>query len=95
MKSFSLGIVTATPRALQALADAEQTPGAFLVRHLSGDWGEMSREDARSNNRSTYDGSRVFSAYKLSSGVKIWIITEAENDDGYKASTCILLPSEY
>ncbi len=29
------------------------------------------------------------------SGVKIWVITEAVNDEGNRSSTCILLPEEY
>jgi hypothetical protein len=35
-------------------------------------------------------GFRLLSAYKLQSGVKLWIITEAD-----RSSTCLLLPEEY
>jgi hypothetical protein len=36
------------------------------------------------------EGSRVLSAYTLKTGVKFWIITEAD-----RSSTCVLLPEEY
>ena len=42
------------------------------------------------------DGSRIFSAYNLPrTGERLWIITEAEGDDGNRASTCVLLPDDY
>jgi hypothetical protein len=40
-------------------------------------------------------GSRILSAYVLLTGVKIWIITEGEDDEGNREATTILLPSEY
>ena len=40
-------------------------------------------------------GDRLLSAYHTSTGEKIWIITEAVNDEGKRASTTILLPEEY
>ena len=39
------------------------------------------------------DLSRLLSAYKTLKGVKLWIITEAEDDDGHRAATTILLPT--
>ncbi|MHB1422633.1 MAG: DUF7192 family protein [Gemmataceae bacterium] len=41
------------------------------------------------------DGSRILSAYRTLQGEKLWIITEAEGDDGRRGSTCILLPEKY
>jgi hypothetical protein len=87
---FRLGQVVATPGALDALLTAGQTPGPFLRRHLSGDWGELDEEDRQENERSVSQGFRILSAYTLSSGVRIWIITEAD-----RSSTCILLPCDY
>jgi hypothetical protein len=45
MATLEIGQMVATPGALRALAEAEQTPLDFLVRHLNGDWGEISPED--------------------------------------------------
>ena len=52
-------------------------------------------EDRETNRQAVQRGGRVFSRYCLTSTVRVWVITEAVNDDGVRASTCILLPSEY
>ena len=55
----------------------------------------MDGEDWKLNDESVRDGSRILSAYKTSNGVKLWIITEATDDQGRRAATTILLPEEY
>ena len=87
---FPLGKVVSTPGALRALAANGQTPAAFLDRHAVGDWGLVSTEDARLNDEAIHNGDRLLSAYTLASGERLWIITEAD-----RASTCLLLASEY
>jgi len=87
---FALGQVVATPAALQALANSGQSPADFLDRHVRGDWGEISKGDARLNDAAVKDGERVLSAYRTLKGEKLWIITEAD-----RSSTCLLLPEEY
>jgi hypothetical protein len=37
----------------------------------------------------------LLSAYRTSRNTKLWIITEAADDDGNRAATTILLPEEY
>lgn len=87
---FPLGQVVATPGALQALTDAGDSPASFLRRHVVGDWGELDEEDRQENERSVSDGCRLLSAYTTSTGIRIWIITEAD-----RSATTLLLPSEY
>ena len=87
---FTLGEVVATPGALEALAESNQTPFVFLNRHIRGDWGDVCPEDAELNDEALHDGSRILSAYMTAKGEKLWIITEAD-----RSSSCILLPSEY
>jgi hypothetical protein len=87
---FPLGQVVATPGVLQALQAAGQNPLEFLQRHASGDWGELCQEDKQENELSLRHGLRILSAYRLSDGAKIWIITEAD-----RSATTLLLPSEY
>jgi hypothetical protein len=87
---FPLGQVVSTPGALDALANADQDSWDFLNRHAFGDWGDLDEDDRRENERSLKDGCRLLSAYTLSTGTRIWIITEAD-----RSSTCILLPEEY
>jgi hypothetical protein len=87
---FGPGSVVATPGALEAFRASGESPLTFLQRHLAGDWGDLDEHDTRENELSLQHGWRILSAYTLSTGVKIWIITEATRE-----STTILLPSEY
>ncbi|MGE5612425.1 MAG: hypothetical protein ACM359_24470 [Bacillota bacterium] len=87
---FELGQLVATPGALAAIQQAGQSPLPFLIRHQSGDWGEVDAEDAKANDAAVVQGTRILSAYRLRTGVKIWVITEAD-----RSSTCLLLPEEY
>ena len=87
---FPLGQVVATPGAIVALLEAEQTPHEFLARHLAADWGDLVEEDKQANERALRQGSRLFSAYTLNTGVKVWLITEAD-----RSATTFLLPEEY
>jgi len=92
---FELGRIVATPASLGVLEKSGQTPQEFLHRHVHGDWGNLSADDAEANEEALRDGSRILSAYIAGDGTKIWIITEAVNDQGHRASTTILLPEEY
>jgi hypothetical protein len=92
---FQPGKVVATPGALDALARSGQEPTFFLRKHLGGDWGEVDAEDRAANDQALRDGGRLLSVYRTLRGVRLYVITEAVNDDGHRASTCILLPEEY
>ena len=50
----------------------------------------MGEEDKAENELSVREGFRILSAYRLRTGVKIWVITEAD-----RSATTVLLPSEY
>ena len=80
----------ATPGALAALAETGENSLVFIIRHASGDWGDLSAEDWNENEFALDKDLRVLSVYYLSNGTKIWIITEAD-----RSVTTILLPSEY
>jgi hypothetical protein len=92
---FRLGQLLATPGALQALRESGQRPGDFLSRHLAGDWGQVCPEDWGLNDQAVEEGGRVLSAYRTLKGQKVWVITEAADDEGHRAATTILLPDEY
>ena len=87
---FALGQVVATPGALAALEAAGQAPFEFLVRHVTGDWGDLVDEDVRENERALAAGGRIFSAYNLSDGTRLWVITEHD-----RSVSTLLLPMEY
>jgi hypothetical protein len=87
---FKLGRIVATPGAIDALRESNQTFEEFLDKHVAGDWGEQDKHDKKVNNAALAHGGRIVSVYTTSKGVKIWIITEAN-----RAVTTILLPDEY
>lgn len=93
---FRLGQAVATPGCLSVLEESGQSPWEFISRHVKGDWGEeLCEEDRELNEQSLEDGSRILSAYKTKTGVKVWVITEAANDNGQRSATTLLLPEEY
>jgi hypothetical protein len=92
---FRLGRTVATPAALKTIQQAGQSPTEFLDRHVRGDWGDLCDEDKQANEDALQDGSRILSAYHTSTGQKIWIITEATDEQGHRAATTILLADEY
>ena len=92
---FELGQTVATPGALDALHQSGQSPSEFLKRHVQLEQGVLDSEDHELNAAALQDGSRILSAYKTTTGVKLWVITEAKNDNGHRSATTLLLPEEY
>jgi hypothetical protein len=92
---FELGVVVATPDFIESLEATNEAAETFLRRHVTGDFGELCDEDRELNEQAVVNGDRILSAYTLANGVKIWIITEAADDTGKRASTCGLLPENY
>ena len=87
---FPLGQTVATPGAIEAMEAAGQNPLELFQRHQRGDWGEVCPEDAAENELSVNDGYRLMSVYKLTTGVTIWLITEAD-----RSVSTLLLPEDY
>ena len=92
---FELGQVVATPGALEALEQSRQSPSEFLKRHLRFEQGDLCAEDHELNAAALQDGGRILSAFNTTTGVKLWVITEAEDGDGHRSATTLLLPEEY
>jgi hypothetical protein len=84
---FSLGHVVATPNAIQTLTESDIKQA--LRRHQACDWGDVSSDDAETNDRAVVNRSRLLSAYHSASGLCFWVITTAR-----RAQTMICLPSE-
>lgn len=87
-QKIELGQVLVTPGAYEALnlKDAADC----LVRHASGDFGDISEEDKELNETAIETGDRILSSYRDRNGIKFWIITEWD-----RSATTILLPDEY
>ena len=77
----------------ESAAVAGNADGVCGSTHLDGL--SVEAEDWQANDQALADGSRLLSAYNTLKGVKLWIITEAENDNGQRAATTLLLPDEY
>ena len=92
---FPLGQVLATPGALGPGGKRSVAWLSSSTAISNGDWGEVGDEDKRANDQALVDGSRILSAYRTSKGERLWIITEAADDEGKRAATTILKPSEY
>jgi hypothetical protein len=87
---FSPGLVVRTPGAVLALIEAQVSEHSLMSRHQRGDFGELDVEDWQANERAVAEGTRVFSSYRLPTGARVWVITEAD-----RSSTTLLLPREY
>jgi hypothetical protein len=92
---FTLGRIVATPAALEALEQSNQSPQEFLIRHLRLEQGDLCDEDHELNQQSIEDGSRILSSFRTAKDVRIWIITEAADANGQRVATTLLLPEEY
>lgn len=86
---FPMGQIVATPGALEVLDRGGVNAAQLLVRHQSGDWGNVPSEDAQENDHSVVNGNRILSSYQVGED-RIWIITEAD-----RSCTTLLLPDEY
>jgi hypothetical protein len=86
-EGLELGEVMATRGALAKFGVV--CCASLLVRHASGDWGELCAFDRRQNEIALREGERIFSSYETPAG-KAWVITEAD-----RSVTTVLLPEEY
>ena len=96
---FSLGQQVATPAALETLGRLGKSVLEYIERHVRGDWGDLSDDDKQANEDALFNGSRILSSYVLEGegddAVKLWIITEAEDESGDRVATTALLADEY
>ena len=100
---FKPGRILATPACLEKIERAGQNIWEFMVLHLAGDWGVVDADDKAANDDALRDGSRILSAYLLGGdgdgdadeATKIWLITEAADENGNREATTALLPEEY
>jgi hypothetical protein len=90
---FELGRLRATPGALELLGNWPSLL-ELLARHSRGDWGDLTDDDKQANEAALTNGARLLSSYQTPAG-KVWVITDATDDDGHRESTTVLLPEEY
>lgn len=62
----------------------------LILRHVSGDWGDLSPDDKEANDEALHSGGRLLSAYQINALKRVYIITEAD-----RSATTVMLSSEY
>ncbi len=87
---FSPGELVITPGALYAFQFSMDRIVPYLLRHLQGDWGDLDADDRRVNEHALVRGLRLLSAYTLSDGTRLYLITDSD-----RSVTTFLLPDEY
>ena len=101
---FRLGSIYATPGALALLERHGTCAATLLVRHQSGDFGQVGADSIRDNQQAIQHGNRILSVYRLLDDAalermtpperrrspQVWIITEAD-----RSVTTLLLPEDY
>jgi hypothetical protein len=85
---FKTGQIVTTANAHDHLPHDDILSG--LLRHVTGDWGDLNEDDRKENESALQNGRRLMSAYCAGNGVKFWIITESTRE-----VTTVLLPEDY
>ena len=85
---FDLGLLAITRCASQKLHPLDVL--SAIVRHATGDWGEVCEEDRAANDYALEHDLRLLSSYTDRLRTKFWIITEAD-----RSATTVLLPDDY
>jgi len=85
---FTLGKIVATPNARGKLLQPEILDA--LRRHQAGDWGALDDHNRQANDGALTHGGSLLSVYYSGSGLKFWVITEAD-----RSATTVLMPEDY
>lgn len=86
---FLLGHVVATRGAIEAIQELGIDPVALIMRHASGDWGDLDATDKQLNDHALYEDGRVLSKYDVQ-GASFYIITEWD-----RSVTTLMLTDDY
>ena len=87
---FHLGNIVSTTHSFEHCEKNRFALFSYLVRHANGDWGDVCKEDWKSNDEALKNGERLLSEYKLPDDRRIWIITEWD-----RSATTLLFPEDY
>ena len=87
---FPLGNVVATPASIEDIGHSDTNVSEIVSRHHVLDGGELCEDDQQLNRDAVENGSQILSCFKLNTGVKIYVITEAD-----RSVTTILRRDEY
>lgn len=75
---FEVGEVVITPAATAALEAAGQQVADLLLRHQTGDWGDVSEQLRTVNQRGLQEQFNLQSVYPMASGQRLVVVTNRE-----------------
>jgi hypothetical protein len=90
---FDLGNIVATrgvAERMQSNSDFAAFVAQSLARHSLGDWGDVCKEDWKTNDDAVTHGNRLLSSYGKNTDDHLWFITEWD-----RSVTTALFPDEY
>ena len=74
---FTLGEIVIRPGAALLLENTRTNPASLFLRHVTGDWGDVSNDQRRANEEAIREGGRILSAYGQGN-LRVYVITEAD-----------------
>ena len=83
---FTLGETSTTRSALERLHALGLKPSDLIVRHQTGDWGDVDEADYALNEESLHEKQRFFSSYEIEKE-RFWVLTTAD-----RSRTIVFLP---
>jgi hypothetical protein len=85
---FRLGQLVSTQNVMSQLTQEDIL--MTIRRHQAGDWGDVTENSQQANERALIEHTRLLAVYHAASGIKFWLITEAD-----RSVTTVLLPEDY
>jgi hypothetical protein len=87
LQRFPLGRIAVTEAADEAVSLAECLEA--LLRHATGDFGDVEPAAVAGNERAIDEGGQILSAYRTEAGRRFWLLTE-----GDRSRTTILMAGD-
>jgi len=75
---FDVGQVIVTPTASRALEASGQSADEVVLRHQSGDWGDVSEQERQVNEEALRRSYNLLSIYRTPAGQRVTIVTKGD-----------------
>lgn len=86
---FPIGRIEVTRALAQTVLRRKLNLFPHLVRHVEGDWGDVTRTERRSNDDSVVNGGDIYSLYEVEPDVRVLVVTYAD-----RSATALMLSHE-
>ncbi len=75
---FYLGRLVIPADVLTTLQRQGEKPLLYVLRHVSGDWGDVGNANGQANDYAVAHGGTLQSHYRLTNGQRLWIVTACD-----------------